>query len=321
MNLQQIEAVCEVAANNFNISAAAKSLRRSQPTLSRQVRELEDALGVRIFTRTRNKVIALTPKGKEVVRIGQRITRDSLSLSRIGDSDVDQGPNELKIATTHLLARYLLPQVIKKFSARYPAATLTLQQGDPAQCCELIATGKADIAVTTAESAPESEVVSIPAFRLARCVIAPRGHPILKAKKLTLRVLAKYPIVAYSTQFSGRWIVDDTFARAGLHPHIACSAIDADVGKTYVELGMGIAVLARIAIDPGRDSGLGIANAGHLFPPTTVNMVLRKHDFLRRNAREFLAMLAPHIGADLIRNSMEGHEIDRTSLRRLAPCG
>jgi LysR family cys regulon transcriptional activator len=274
---------------------------------------------VRVFTRTRNKVVALTPEGKVVLRIAQRILLDVKNLAQVGNFESAEGPAELKIATTHLHARYSLPHVMKAFATRHPGVLLTLRQGDPVQCCELVAAGEADIGVTTVGEKTVGEIVTIPAFRLARCVIAPRNHPIVREKTLTLRKLAEYPIVAYSAPFSGRWIVEEAFARAGLRPHVVCSAIDADVSKTYVELGMGIAVLARVAFEPVRDRNLVAIAADHLFRPSILNLVLRKHGYLSRHAREFLTMFAPHIGADLVRKGMEGAEIDRGRLSQEAP--
>lgn len=319
MNLQQIEAVCGIVRNGFNISAAAEALRRSQPTLSRQIQELERELGVRIFARTRNKVVALTPEGEEILRIGQRMLRDAKNLAQIGSFESADGGGELKIATTHLHARYSLPRVVKAFAARFAGVLLTLRQGDPIQCCELVAAGEADIGVTTVGEKTSGEIVAIPAFRLSRCVIAPRNHPIVREKTLTLKKLAEYPIVAYSTPFSGRWIVEEAFASAGLRPLIVCSAIDADVSKTYVELGMGIAVLARIAFDPARDRNLVALDAGHLFRPSILNLVFRKHGYLSRHAHEFVSLFAPHVGPDLIRRGINGAELDRARLSHEAP--
>lgn len=319
MNLQQIEAVCEIVRNGFNISAAAKALRRSQPTLSRQIQNLERELGVRIFTRTRNRVVALTPDGKEILRIGQRMVQDTKNLAQVGNFESVDGSGELKIATTHLHARYSLPRTVKTFAARFPGVLLTLRQGDPIQCCELVAAGEADIGVTTVGEKSINEIVAIPAFKLSRCVIAPRNHPIAREKTLTLKKLNEYPIVAYSTPFSGRWIVEEAFAQAGLRPVIVCSAIDADVSKTYVELGMGIAVLARIAFDPARDRSLVALDASHLFRPSILNLVFRKHSHQTRHAHEFVSLFASHLGPDLIRRGVDGAALDRARLSQDAP--
>jgi len=319
MNLQQLEAVCGIVANGFNISAAAEALGRSQPTLSRQIQNLETELGVRIFARTRNKVVGLTPKGEEILHIGQRIVLDARNLTQVANSETADGAGELKIATSHLHARYSLPNVMKTFATRFGGVLLTLHQGDPIQCCDLVAAGNADIGITTVGKKTADEIVAIPAYKLSRCVVAPRDHPITREKTVTLKKLATYPIIAYSTPFSGRWIVDDAFAQAGLRPCIVCNAIDADVSKTYVDVGMGIAVLARIAFNPARDRGLVAINADHLFQPSIVNLVLRKHGYLSRHANEFVSLFAPHVNTDLIRRAMNGAVLDRAHLIREAP--
>jgi len=319
MNLHHLEAVVGIVRNGFSMSVAADALGRSQPTLSRQVQDLERELGVHIFERTRNKIAALTPKGEEILQIGQRIMRDMRNLAQLGDLDSTEVSGELRIATTHLHARYALPRVVKELATRFPSVTLTLQQGDPTQCCELLAAGNADIGISTVGRKISSEIVAIPAFLLPRCVIAPRDHPITREKTLTLNKIAAYPIVAYSVPFTGRWIVEEAFARAKLRPRIVCSAIDADVSKTYVELGLGIAVLARVAFDPVRDTGLVALDAGHLFAPSVLHLVFRKHSFLNRHARSFVSMFAPHIGECFIRNSINGVEFDPTQMIKSTP--
>lgn len=319
MNLHHIEAILGIVRNGFSMSAAADALGRSQPTLSRQVQDIERELGVHIFERTRNKVAALTPKGDEILQIGQRIMRDIRNLAQLGDLDSTEVSGELRIATTHLHARYALPHVVKALATRYPTVTLTLQQGDPTQCCELVAAGDADIGISTVGRKISSEIVAIPTFMLPRCVIAPRDHPIAREKTLTLKKIAAYPIVAYSAPFTGRWIVEEAFARAKLRPRVVCSAIDADVSKTYVELGLGIAVLARVAFDPVRDTGLVALDASHLFAPSVLHLVFRKHSFLNRHARSFVSMFAPHIGEHFIRNSINGVEFDRTRAIKYTP--
>jgi len=319
LSIAQIEAVCAIVRSNFNFSAAAVALDRSQPTLSRQVQELERALGVRIFTRSRNKVVALTPKGEEILRIGQRMLRDARNLAEVGRADAAEDSGELRVATSHLHARYALPRVMKTFAARFPGVALTLRQGDPVRCCEFVAAGDADIGVTTVGEKFAGEIVTIPAYRLARCVIAQRGHPLAREKNLTLKKLAAFPLVAYSAPYSGRAIVDEAFARAGLKPRVVCSAIDADVSKTYVEIGMGIAILANIVFDPARDRGLVAMDAGHLFRPSIINLVMRRHAYLSRQALAFVSLFAPHLAAGLVRKAIDGGDIDRAKLAREAP--
>jgi len=319
VNLQQLEAVCGIARNRYNISAAAEVLGRSQSGLSRRIKELELELGTQVFVRTRNKVTGLTPQGESILRIGQRILRDLKTLEQIGLEESAADGGEIRIATTHVHARYLLPGTIKAFAARFPAIGLTLQQCDPGQCRELIASGEADVGIITMSQKPADPIVTVPAYRLPRCVITPSGHPLTREKTLTLKKLAAYPLIAYPATFSGRSLVEEAFAKAGLKPRIVCSATDADVCKAYVDIGMGVAVLAKIAFDPVADRGLVAMEAGHLFQPGILNVILRKHGYLARPLESFLALFAPHIDRDLLLKSIDGADIERVQLGRNAP--
>lgn len=317
--LQELEALCAIVSNGFSISAAASALRRSQPTLSRQVQQVERELGAQVFTRTRNRVVGLTPTGREIIRVSQRIVLESETLPRIASGEALDGAAELKIATTHLSARYSLPRVLKNFATRFPEVMLTLRQGHFRQCCQLVAAGEADLSINSLIEEIGDEFVAIPAYTLQRCVVVARDHPLARDKTLTLKKVAQYPLIAYSSPFSARAIVDGAFARAGLKPQIVCSAIDADVCKKYVEVGLGIAVLAHIAVNARDDPGLVAKKADHLFQPATVNVIMRKFSYLSRHAREFISLYAPHIDAALIQRAVDGAPIDRLSLGRKAP--
>ena len=317
--LQELETLCAIVNNGFSISAAANRLRRSQPTLSRQVQQVERELGAQVFTRTRNRVVGLTSIGREIIRVSQRIVREAETLPRIASGEALNGTAELKIATTHLSARYSLPRVMKDFATRLPGVMLTLHQGHFMQCCQLVAAGEADMSINTLIGEINDEFVAIPAYRLHRCVVVRRDHPLARDKTLTLKKVAQYPIVAYSSPFSGRAIMDDAFARAGLTPRVVCTAIDADVCKKYVEVGMGIAVLADIAVSRQDDPALVAMKADHLFRPAIMNVILRKFGYLSRHAREFISLYAPHIDAALIQRAIDGAPIDRARLSREAP--
>lgn len=319
MNLQQIEAICSIARNRYNISAAAVALERSQSGLSRQVKELEVELGAQIFVRTRNKVVGLTPQGERILRVAQRILQDLRTLGQIGDEESAEEGGELRVATTHVHARYLLPGTVKAFTRRFPSVALTLQQSDPVQCRGLIAAGEADVGIITMLQKAADPIVTIPAYQLPRCVIVPAGHPLAREQRLTLKKLAEYPIIAYPATFSGRSIVEREFARAGLKPRIVCSATDADVCKEYVQVGMGVAVLAKIAFNPAADRGLVAIDAGPLFQPGILNLVLRKYGYLTRPLESFLAQFAPHISREVILEAMNGTDIDRARLSQRAP--
>lgn len=318
MNLQQLEAICGIARNRYNMSAAAEVLGRSQSGLSRQIKELELDLGTQIFVRTRNKVVGPTPQGERILEIGQRILQDLKALSQIaGDTSPDTG-GEIRLAITHVYARYLLPATIKAFAGRCPGIALTLQQCDPFQCRQSIAAGEADVGIITMPS-PDDSIVTLPAYRVPRCVIAPAGHPLLRERTLTLKKLAEYPLIAYPATFNGRVVVEAAFAKAGLRPRIVCSATDADVCKAYVQLGMGVAVLAALAFDPDADRGLVAVDAGHLFAPSILSLVFRRHGYLTRPLESFLSLFAPHVGRGLIEQAMNGSDIDRGRLMQRLP--
>lgn len=319
MNLQQLEAVCHIARHRYNISAAADALGRSQPALSRQIKELETELGTRIFVRTRNKVVGLTRQGEKVLLLGQRILQDMRAVEQVGSEDSSEERGEIRVATSHVHARYLLPETVKAFTRRYPGVALTLQQCDPVQCRDIIAAGDADVGISTLSPKPSDPVVTIPAYRLPRCVVVPAGHPLANARVITIRQLAEYPLIANPASFSGRSILEEAFARAGVQPRIVCSATDADVCKTYVGVGMGIAVLATLAFDPVMDRGLVCLDASHLFRPGVLNVAFRKHSYLTRPLEAFLSVFAPHLSRDLILRAMQGAEIDRARLSQRAP--
>jgi LysR family transcriptional regulator, cys regulon transcriptional activator len=319
MTLQQLEAICAIVRHRCNISAAAQALSRTQSGLSRQIKELERELGVQIFVRTRNKVVGLTHHGEKILGVSERVLREISTLEQIGaDGCVEEG-GEIRIATTHVHARYLLPETVRAFTQRFPRTALTLQQCDPDQCRDAIAAGNADLGIITMSQKAADTVVAIPAYKLSRCVIVPSGHPLARNEMLSLEELSEYPLIAYPTGFSGRSLVEDAFARAGLKPRIVCSATDADVCKAYVKLGMGVAVLAKIAFDPLADRGLVALDAGHLFQPGMLNVVFRKHGYMTRPLECFLSLFAPHLDRAFVLNAVEGAHVDRASLGRRAP--
>lgn len=311
MHIQQIEAVIAIVNNGYSMSAAASFLGRSQSALSRQIKELERELHVRIFVRSRNTIASLTEHGKDVLRIGERILNDANSLRLIGSWDSPAHPVTLKIATTHVHARYSLPEVVKSFTQRYPQAKLTLQQGDPAQCCDAVREGEVDIAITTVDEGLVDKIVVIPAYRFSRKLLVQANHPLAGERNLTLAKIARYPLIAYSTSYTGRAAVDRAFAQAGLQPHIVCVATDADVCKTYVEAGIGISVLPGMAFDPVRDANLVMLETGALFEPGRIAIVLRRHGYLGKHMYSFLSLFAPHLGLKSLREFIDGGKSDR----------
>lgn len=318
MNIQQLRTVREIVHCRFNMSTAAVALHRSQPALSRQIAALEHELGVRIFSRTRNKIVGLTAEGEQVLAIAQRITREADALRRIGSGKGDDAGPALRIATTHTHARYTLPWVIKEFSESFPDLLLSLRQGNPAQCFQLISGGEADLGITVEIDRIPRDIVTIPLFKLARCVLAPRGHPIQRGK-LTLERIARYPVVAYSQPPEWKWLFGGAFGAAGLKPRVVLSALDADVSKTYVSMGIGIAVLATITHDPTQDGDLVAIDADHLFGPGILTLVLRKGSYVTRNMQAFLSAFCPQVGPTFIQACVDGMPFDRNALLKKIP--
>ena len=319
MNIHQLRAICEVVKQGLRMSTAAEALFRSQPGISRQIREIEEEIGVQVFQRNKNKIQALTPAGREVVAVAERILRDIERLRLIGKEYSSNDVGELTIATTHTQARYSLPAPIETFTREFPKVRVTLRQGDPVQCCDLLAAGEVDIAIATATSRSYSDLLSWPAYKVTRCIVARRGHPVLKAKRLTLEKISEYPIVAFDAAFSGRRLVAEAFSDAGLTPHVVLSAVDADVTKAYVERGMGIAVLAKVAVDPARDKDLGVRDADHLFKPSILNVSLRKHAYLRSYIFAFISGYAPHLTRKMLQDGIDGKPIDVERMQATLP--
>ncbi|HWH46358.1 MAG TPA: HTH-type transcriptional regulator CysB [Burkholderiales bacterium] len=304
MKLQQLRYICEVARHNLNLSNAAEALFTSQPGISKQIRSLEDELGVDIFVRHGKRVVAVTEPGKAILEIAQRVLKDIENLRQVGEEFTEEDNGHLTIATTHTQARYALPQVIQRFTKRYPGVRLSLRQGSPTQISELVTSGEADIAIATEAIELYEDLVMLPCYEWNRCVLAPPGHPLLKAKKLTLEAMAKFPIITYDFAFTGRSKMNQAFADRGLTPNVVLTAIDADVIKTYVELGLGIGIVAMMAYDPKRDTHLRAMDASHLFESSTTRIGIRKNSYLRGYTYEFIEMFASHLTRKVVDGAM-----------------
>jgi LysR family cys regulon transcriptional activator len=304
MKLQQLRYICEVARHNLNLSNAAEALFTSQPGISKQVRSLEEELGVDIFVRHGKRVVAVTEPGKAILEIAQRMLKDMENLRQVGEEFTEEDKGHLTIATTHTQARYALPQVIQRFTKRYPGVRLSLRQGSPTQISELVTSGEADIAIATEAIALYEDLVMLPCYEWNRCVLVPPGHPLLKAKKLTLEAIARFPIITYDFAFTGRSRMNQAFADKSLTPNVVLTAIDADVIKTYVELGLGIGIVAMMAYDPKRDTHLRAMDASHLFERSTTRIGIRKNSYLRGYTYEFIEMFAPHLTRKVVDAAM-----------------
>ncbi len=304
MNLQQLRFLNEIVRQGLKISDAANALYTSQPGVSKQIKLLEEELGIDIFVRNGKRIAAITEPGKAVLEIAQRMLHDAGNLKQVAQEFHLQDSGHLTIATTHTQARYALPPVVKKFMKRYPKVKLGLHQGNPTQIAEQVLSGEADIGIATESLSLYDGLITLPCYEWNHCVITPPNHPLLEEKKLTLAKIAQYPIITYDFAFSGRGKINAAFSKANIEPNIALTAIDADVIKTYVELGLGIGILAKMAFIPERDKHLRMIDAAHLFNSSTTKIALRKNEYLRGYTYDFIELFAPHLTREIVEKAM-----------------
>jgi LysR family cys regulon transcriptional activator len=307
VNLQQIKYLCAVVDHGLNVSVAAEALFTSQPGISKQVRQLEDELGLSIFVRQGKRLASLTPAGVIVVATARRALREISNMKRVADEFRGEDAGTLSIATTHTQARYVLPQVLREFATRYPKVKVVLHQGNPRQVAEQTAKGDVDIGIATEALADYPELVTLPCYEWNRVVLVPKRHPLAKMVPLTIEALAKFPIVTYDFSFTGRSAINAAFAESGLEPNVVLTALDADVIKTYVELGMGVGIVAKMAYDPVRDTAFEMLDAAHLFSPSTTRLGLRHGVFLRGFVYAFITMFAPKYDRKAIDAALESN--------------
>ena len=293
MTLQQIRYLCEVARRGLSVSDAAAALHTSQPGISKQILALEEELGVQVFVRRGKRLVEITPAGKRLVELGEKVLADAGNLKRAALDLQDEAVGEMVIATTHTQARYVLPKVIPVFLKRFPKVSLFIHQGNPMQVAAEVASGRADLGIATEYLDGVPELVTLPLYAWNRVVVAQKGHPILDKRKLTLADIAAYPLVSYDISMTGRGAVNQAFAAQGLSPTFVLSAMDSDVLKTYVELGIGIGLLAEMAYDPKQDTKLGAISAKHLFTESITKIALKRNAFLRGYTYELIELLAP----------------------------
>jgi LysR family cys regulon transcriptional activator len=305
MKLQQLRYLCETANQDMNLSRAAKNLHTSQPAISKQIQLLEEELGVDIFLRNGKRIVKITPPGQLIIKTAVKMLRDADNLKKIAQEFTNEAGGTLTIATTHTQARYSLPPVIKRFTARYPKVKLILRQGNPVQIATLVTSGEADIGIATEALEQYKELVMLPCYQWNRCIIVPPKHPLLKLKKLTLEAINRYPIITYDSTFTGRSKINQAFASCGLEPNVVLTAIDSDVIKTYVELGLGVGILANMAFDAKRDKTLRSIDASHLFEPSTTRIGISRNSYIRGYILDFIEMFAPHLDHASIQSKLE----------------
>jgi LysR family cys regulon transcriptional activator len=304
MTLQQLRFFREVARHGLNITAAAKALCTSQPGISKQLRMLEEELGVELFERDQGRIVELSKPGVTILTIAQRMLKDANSLKEAARDFSTVMSGNLVVATTHTQARYVLPEVLKRFAVHYPKVSVELRQGNTRQVSQLVTSGDADIAIATDASAYFDDLVMIPCYCSDRVVITVPRHPLLKTKRLTLEQLAVYPIIAYDHGFAARQMLVDAFAERRLTPNIVVSALDADVIKACVAMDLGVSVLTRLAFDPRRDRNLRAIDASKLFAKSVTFIGVRRNSFLRRYMFDFIATFAPRLNRRAIEEAM-----------------
>ena len=306
MNLHQFRFVREAVRQNFNLTTAAKALFTSQPGVSKAIIELEDELGVEIFRRHGKRIRSLTEPGKRILISIERILDEVETLKRVGKDFSSQDQGSLVIATTHTQARYALPKVLSEFTKRFPKVHLSIQQGSPGQISEMLLHDRADIAIATEGIANTSGVIALPGYQWQHVVIVPLSHPLLNQKNLSLEELIKYPLITYDKAFSGRSKIDAAFNQRNLQPDIILEAIDADVIKTYVEIGMGVGIVAGVAFDPERDRNLRSLPAGHLFGNNVTHIGVKQGAYLRSFVYTFIELFSPTLTRKIVEQAMLG---------------
>lgn len=305
MKLQQLRYIWEVSRHDLNVSATAQSLYTSQPGISKQVRMLEDELGVEVFARSGKHLTHVTPAGLEILKIAGDILQRVESVKQVAQEFRDETRGEMRIATTHTQARYALPDIIQEFAQRFPEVALHMHQGTPMQIAELASSGDVDFAIATEAIELFNDLTMMPCYRWNRAVVVRRDHELATAGPLTLEKLATYPIVTYVFGFTGRSHLDKAFHARGLAPKVVFTASDADVIKTYVKLGMGVGIIARMAVSELEDPELVALDASHLFESSVTHIGFRKGTFLRGYMYDFIHSFAPHLSRDLINAACE----------------
>lgn len=305
MKLQQLRYIWEVSRHDLNVSATAQSLYTSQPGISKQIRLLEDELGVEVFARSGKHLTRVTPAGEAILEVAGQILQKVEGIKQVAQEFSDEKKGSLAVATTHTQARYALPRTITEFIKSYPDVSLHMHQGTPMQISEMAADGTVDFAIATEAMTHFSDLIMMPCYRWNRSVIVPKDHPLTQVSKLTLKDIADYPIVTYVFGFTGRSKLDDAFAQEGLDPKVVFTAVDSDVIKAYVRLNLGVGIVATMAYEPEVDKDLVVLDASHLFEPSTTKIGFRKGTFLRGYMYEFINLFAPHLTKDVIQQVLE----------------
>jgi len=294
MNFQQLKSVREAARRGFNLTEVANALFTSQPGVSRQIRELEEELGIDIFERNGKRLTGLTEPGKEVLHIVERLLLEAENLQRAGETFSGKTTGTLSIAATHTQTRYVLPRAVQHFRTAFPDVRIALQQSAPEHIAEWVMSGKADIGIATEGLSRFEGLVSFPCYEWHHMIVVPAGHPLLDADRVTLELLARHPLITYDVGFTGRSHIDEAFIAQDVAPDIVLTAMDSDVIQQYVSLGLGVGIVASMAVDY-LPANLQAISADHLFAPNVTRVAVRRGAFMHEYAIDFIQQLAPKL--------------------------
>ena len=295
MKLQQLRCIFQIVQSKFNISKASEVLNTSQPGVSKQIKLLEDEIGIKIFQRNGKRLVNLTEPGGLIFSSIETILQESNNIKVISEEYIEKDQGTFTIATTHTQARYKLPKVVEEFVKKYPKINLNIHQGNPLQVTDQIINGEADVGIATESINLSEDIHTIPCYQWNRCVVMPKNHPLTEVRKITLKDLAAYPMITYDYAFTGSTIVSEVFKNANIEPNIMLTAIDADVIKTYVSLNMGIGLIAEMAYDSTTDHPMVNRDVSHLFPLSTTYIGIRRENFLRKYTSDFIRMFIPKV--------------------------
>ena len=304
MNLQQLKIVIETAKQNFNLTEVANTLFTSQSGISKHIKDLEDELGIELFVRKGKRFLGLTDPGKELIQIAERMLLDAKNIKKLADQFSQSDHGQLTIATTHTQARYALPEVIRQFKNAFPKVHLAIHQGSPNEIVDMLKKGEADIGIATESISQIAELVTFPFYNWHHAIIVPKGHALENKKDVTLEEIAEYPLVTYHEGFTGRKSIDEAFHKKNLSPDIVISALDADVIKTYVELDLGIGIIASMAYQKGRDTKLSLIDSENLFSNNTTHIAIRQGHYLRGYAYKFLELCSKDLNETKIKSAI-----------------
>jgi LysR family transcriptional regulator, cys regulon transcriptional activator len=305
MNFQQLRSIREAARRGYNLTEVANVLFTSQPGVSRQIRELEDELGVEIFERNGKRLTGLTEPGKDIVQIIDRLLLEAENLRQAGQEFSGEKNGTLTVAATHTQARYALPRVVQSFRASFPGVRIALQQSAPEHIAEWVISGKADIGIATEGLSQFEELVSFPCYRWSHVIVVPDGHPLASLKRVSLSDLADHPLITYDVGFTGRGHIDEAFRQAGIATDIVLTAMDSDVIQQYVSLGLGVGIVASMAVEHNSANGLKAIEASHLFAPNITRLAVRRGAYLRSYTYDFILQFAPELDRAEVENALK----------------